>query len=261
MALFLHELKRNKLSLIIWTLAVAYMLGIALVIYPEMKEQLSDMGDMFSNMGAFSDAFGMDSLNFGEFVGYFGTECGNVLGLGGAFFAAITGINALYIEENRNTAEFLLSHPISRTKIVFTKLLSVISQITVFNAVNLAVSYLAILIIGESLPFKTGGLIFLSFYICQLVIAFLCFCISAFLRNGGIGIAIGLGLGFYIINIFANITKAVKFLKYFTPFSFCEASSIISNSEISLKYLLPSLVLAIFGIVIAFIKYTKKDIA
>ena len=46
------------------------------------------MNEMFSSMGAFSSAFGMDRLNFGTLIGFYATECGNILGLGGAFFAS-----------------------------------------------------------------------------------------------------------------------------------------------------------------------------
>ncbi len=260
MPLFLHEIKRNKLSLIIWSAAVCFMLGVALILYPEMKTQLNQMGDMFSDMGNFSEAFGMSNINFGEFTNYFAVECGNVLGLGGAFFAALTGINTLYTEQSRKTAEFLLAHPLSRTKIALSKLLAVIFQITVFTAINMAVSYLSVLIIGESIAFKTIGLIFLAFYISQIIIAFMSFAISAFLKRGGIGIAIGLSFGFYLINIFANITKSMNFLKYITPFSFCETTSIVSNGEITVKYLLPLLVLSLLSVITAFLKYNKKDI-
>ena len=99
MSIFLNELRRNKTALIIWSCAVSFMLGICIIIYPEMTSQMGDISAMFSDMGAFSDAFGMDQLNFGEFMGYFGIECGNVLGLGGALFAAIVGASALANEE------------------------------------------------------------------------------------------------------------------------------------------------------------------
>ena len=95
MTLFFHELKRGRLSLAIWSVAIAFMLGVCVIIYPEMSSQMGDISEMFADMGSFSAAFGMDQINFGEFMGYFGIECGNVLGLGGAFFAAILGISAL----------------------------------------------------------------------------------------------------------------------------------------------------------------------
>ncbi len=95
MTLFFHELKRNRVKLAVWTAIIAFMLCISILIYPQMTSQMGDMGDMFSQMGEFSSAFNMDKINFGEFKGYFAVECGNVLGLGGAFFAAIMGVTAL----------------------------------------------------------------------------------------------------------------------------------------------------------------------
>ena len=95
MTLFLHELKRDKIKLIVWTAAITAMLVISIAIYPQMTSQMDEMGDMFSQMGGFSEAFGMDKVNFGQYSGYFAVECGNVLGLGGAFFAALLGIAAL----------------------------------------------------------------------------------------------------------------------------------------------------------------------
>ncbi|MBQ3155069.1 MAG: ABC transporter permease, partial [Clostridia bacterium] len=95
MILLMHEWKQNRVTLLVWSAALAFMLGICVLIYPQMSTQMSELSDMFANMGAFTDAFGMDQLNFGEFMGYFGVECGNTLGLGGALFAAILGISAL----------------------------------------------------------------------------------------------------------------------------------------------------------------------
>ncbi len=56
-------------------------------LFPEMKGEMNAIGDVFSSMGSFSAAFSMDRLNFGTLTGFYAIECGNVLGLGGAFFA------------------------------------------------------------------------------------------------------------------------------------------------------------------------------
>ena len=133
MTVFLHELRMNRIALIIWSGAIAFMLGVCVLIYPEMSAQMGDLGAMFSEMGAFSDAFGMDQLNFGEFLGYFAIECGNVLGLGGALFAATLGSSALAKEEREHTAEFLLTHPVSRTQVLTEKLFAVLTQVLILN--------------------------------------------------------------------------------------------------------------------------------
>ena len=57
------------------------------------------MSALFAGMGDFSAAFGLDRLGYGTIMGFYGIECGNILGLGGAFFAALTAMGLLDGEE------------------------------------------------------------------------------------------------------------------------------------------------------------------
>ena len=261
MTLLFHELKKNKISLIIWTAAISFMLSVCIVIFPEMAGQMGEMENMFAEMGAFTEAFGMDRINFGEFIGYFGIECGNVLGMGGAFFAAVTGVAALANEESNNTAEFLLSHPISRKKVVFLKLLSVIAQIIILNLAVMGIVLILTAVIIDNPPYKTMLLLFLAYFILQLQTAFICFGISSFVKFNAIGLGIGVGFVFYMTNILSNITDDLKFLKYLTPFAYTDSADIITNNKITPKYLIVGVVFALTGIILAFVKYAKKDIS
>lgn len=260
MTVFLHELKQNRLSVIIWSAVIAFMLGVSILIYPEMSSQMGDISDMFANMGAFSDAFGMDQINFGEFMGYFGVECGNVLGLGGPIFAAITAVSVLSKEEKNKTAEFLLTHPISRGRIITEKLFAVITQIIVLNVSVMAVSCIAALVIGESPEWEKMALIFLAYFLLDLEVAFICFGLSAFLHRGGFAVSLGITMAFYFMNILANITDEIKFLKYITPYGYTDSGYIIKNGALDFKYMWIGLLLAAAGIITAYTVYTKKDI-
>ena len=260
MTLFLHELKRGRLSLAIWTVAIAFMLGVCVIIYPEMSSQMGEISEMFADMGSFSEAFGMDQLNFGEFMGYFGIECGNVLGLGGAFFAAILGISALAKEEKDKTAEFLLSSPISRSKIITEKLLAVVSQIVILNAAVAAAVVAAMLAIGVSADAGTVALLFLSYFLMQIEIAAITFGISAFIRRGGLGIGFGIAIGFYFLNIMANLTEELEILKWITPFGYADGASVVTDEALNVGYLGVGLLLSVVGIAAAYLKYNKKDI-
>lgn len=260
MTIFKHELRQGRVSLIIWTAAISFMLGICIIIYPEMSTQMGDISAMFADMGSFSQAFGMDKINFGEFLGFFGVECGNVLGLGGAFFAALLGISALAKEEKEHTAEFLLTHPVSRTRIITEKLCAVIVQIVILNLAVIAVTALSVLIIGEEADIKTLALLFLSFFLMQLEVAAITFGISAFLRRGSLGIGLGLAAVFYFMNIVANLIDETKFLKYITPFGYTESADIIADGALNGGYLAVGMALAALGVILAFWKYGKKDI-
>ena len=261
MTVFKHELRQGRSALIIWTAAISFMLGVCIVIYPEMSTQMGDISAMFADMGSFSQAFGMDRINFGEFLGFFGVECGNVLGLGGAFFAALLGISALAKEEKEHTAEFLLTHPVSRTRVITEKLCAVIAQIVILNLAVIAVTALSVLIIGEEADIKTLAMLFSAFFLMQLEVAAVTFGISAFLRRGSLGIGLGLAAVFYFMNIVANLIDETKFLKYITPFGYTESADIIADGALNGGYLAVGMALAAIGVILAFWKYGKKDIS
>lgn len=261
MTLLLHELRLNRTALIIWSCAISFMLGVCVIIYPEMSTQMNEVSAMFSEMGAFSSAFGMDQLNFGEFIGYFAVECGNVLGLGGALFAAITGASALAKEEKEHTAEFLLTHPLSRKRIVTEKLFATLTQVCLLNVAVIAVTAVCVFAVGVEADVSVLALIFLAYLVLQLEIAAVSFGVSAFMRRGSLGVAIGFVFATYFINIVSNLTEDLEFLKFVTPFGYTDGSYIVPEGALEIKYLAVGLIITAIGIAAAYWKYTRKDIA
>ena len=229
MTLIKHELRQGRIPFLIWTASVGFLLAVCVFLFPEMKGQMEDVGDVFSSMGSFSDAFGMDRLNFGTLLGFYAIECGNVLGLGGAFFAALCGAGILSKEEKDRTAEFLLTHPVSRARIVTEKLVSAYAQIIAMNLIIYGISLGSIAAIGESVPWKELNLLHLAYFLLQAELAGICFGISAFVRRGSAGIGLGIAAGMYFLNLVANIAQAAEFLKYVTPFGYAEGADIIEK--------------------------------
>ncbi len=255
------ELLRGRTSLIIWSLAVAFVLGLCIVIYPQMSSEMGDISSAFASMGDFSAAFGMDRINYAEFNGYFGIECGNILGLGGAFFAALLGVATLAKEQKEHTAEFLLTHPIKRSYVCGMKLLAVMIQVVILNLVSLIVCALCTIAIGEDFFTKSIMLMLLSYLIMHIEIAALTFGISAFIKRGSLGIGIGLAAGFYFMNIISNLIDETKFLKYLTPFGYTESADIITNGQISMEYLACGIAFGVAAVSAAFARFTKKDLS
>lgn len=260
MILLRHELRQGRTALAIWTAVIAGMMGVCILIYPEMSEQMGAVSSMFADMGSFSAAFGMDRINFGEFLGFFGVECGNILGLGGAFYAALLGISSLAKEERDQTAEFLLTHPVSRSRIVTEKLLAILLQLLILNLFAVGVSAGTILLIQEKPAVDTLLLLFLAYFLLQAETAALCFGISAFLNRGGLGIGLGIAALLYFMNLIANLTEQAAFLKYITPFGYTEGADIITEGSIAIPYLSVGMAMAAVGVAAAFYWYTRKDI-
>ena len=261
MTVFLHEIRSNKIALLIWSAVISFMLGVCVIIYPEMSSQMGNISEMMSQMGSFSDAFGMDQLNFGEFMGYFGIECGNVLGLGGAMFAAILGASMLSKEENGHTAEFLLTHPLSRARIMTEKLFAAFAQVCIMNVAVIAITTACILAINVDADAATLALMFLAYFILQIEIVAITFGLSAIMKKGALGAGLGLVFGLYFANILANLTEELEFLNFITPFGYAAAANIIPDKSLNLGYIAVGMGLAALGIAFAYFKYTKKDIS
>lgn len=260
MTLVKHELRQGKTSFLIWTASIGFLLVICIFLFPEMKGQMDNVNDMFASMGSFTAAFGMDRLNFGTLAGFYAVECGNVLGLGGAFYAALCAVGILSKEEKDKTAEFLLTQPISRKRIVTEKLIAVLIQITAMNLLIYAFAVGSIAAIGETIPWKEISLLHLAYYLLQLELAGICFGISAFLRKGSAGVGLGIATMMYFLNLIANIAEVAEFLKYITPFGYCEGADIVSNGSLDCVRVVIGAVMGIGGIVIAYLKFTRKNI-
>ena len=261
MTIYIKELKQSFKSLCIWTASIAFMMLVCVLLFPEMKGEMDSVSSIFANMGGFTAAFGMDKLSFGQLMGFYGIECGNVLGIGGGFFAALAGISVLANEEKERTAEFLLTHPISRVSIIAQKLLSVLTQVVVLNIVVVAVSLISAAVIDESFEMKEFILLHVAYLIMQLEISGICFGISAFIKRGSIGIGLGLALAFYFMNLVCNMTEQAEFLRYITPYAYAEASNIISEGRLDTVLIVIGIIIAVIGAAVGFVKYTKKDIA
>lgn len=260
MTMVKHEVKQGIRSLAIWTAAIAFLLAVCVFMFPEMKGEMEDVGDMFSSMGSFTEAFGMDRINFGTLTGFYAVECGNILGLGGAFFAALSAVSILAKEEKEHTAEFLFTHPVRRSRIVTEKLCAVILQIVLMNLLVFGVSIASVAAIGEEIPWKEIVLLHLAYFLLQIEIAGICFGISAFLKRGSLGAGLGIAAVLYFLNLIANISETAEFLKYITPFGYAEGADIVTNGRLEEGLVLLGMLYGIIGIAAAFSWYCRKDI-
>lgn len=260
MTIIKHELRQGKFTFIIWTGAIGLLLAVCIFLYPEMKEQMEDVSDIFSSMGAFTAAFGMDRLNFGSFIGFYAVECGNILGLGGAFFASVCAVSILSKEENGRTAEFLFTHPVSRIRIITEKLIAVFVQILAMNLIIYALSAGSIAVIGEEIPWKELNLMHFAYLLLQLELAGIAFGISAFMRKGSAGIGLGVAAIMYFLNLIANIAESAEFLKYITPFGYSDGADIVAEGCLNAPMTFLGLSLGAAGIAAAYLKYCRKDI-
>lgn len=260
MTIFRKELRTNAASFLLWAAVLGGLMAVCMALYPSMSDAVGDVSALFANMGDFSAAFGLNSLEFGTVLGFYGTECGNILGLGGAFFAALTAVGLLAGEEGGHTAEFLLTHPVSRLRAAGEKLAALAVLVAGLNLICFACGAGGVLAAGEDADWAK----LLQFHgaqlLMQLEIGGLGFALSAALRRGGFGLAIGLAAGMYFLNIVANLDEDLKILGWVTPYYYADAARVF-NGEALATQILAGCCLMVLAVLFAFRRYESKDIA
>ena len=261
MTVFAHEMSRGKKSLLAWSLSVGLMVLLMVVLYPEIKSSLESMNALMSTLGMFSKAFNLDMIDMGTMLGYYGIECGNVLGFGGPLFAALLGMAAVAKEEGGHTAEFLFSHPVKRTHVLLEKALNLVAQILILNVACFALALLGVAMIGESVAFHDFAMLHIGYTLVALQVGLYCFGISCFLKRTSFGAGVGLVLGFYVLNLVINLVREAKPLKYLTPYAYAEPSLVLTRPQ-------PDWMLVVIGMALALavassgvVYYRRKDLA
>ena len=260
MTVFRKELHSGAVSFLVWSAVVGGLMAVCVGLYPSMAGSMDDMSALFAGMGDFSAAFGLDKLQFGSVMGFYGTECGNILGLGGAFYAALTAMGLLAGEEGGHTAEFLLTHPVSRLRAAGEKLLALAVLVVGLNLACFACGALGILAIGEEAEWDGLLRYHGALLLMQLEIGALCFGLSALLRRGGLGLAMGLAALLYFAGIIINLDSGLDWLRFITPYYYADAARIFANETLTAPAL-TGCALGALGAGFGLWWYQHKDIA
>ncbi len=261
MTLLKQEWKMNFKSLLIWTLCVGLCCSGCIMMFESLEESMAEMGQMFSELGDFSAAFGMDKVSIATLTGYYATEISIIFLLGGGMFAAMTGAVLLSKEEEGHTMEFLHTMPVSRNYIYVWKYMTLLLLIMVFNVVCIGLDVVAYVAIGEEITMAEFVEYHLLALIMQVEIGSICYLISAVCRRKQIGLALGLAVLFYLMDIMCNIVPDLEFLKYFTPYYYANAAQIYSGGDSRMGLMFLGLAVTVVVVILGGVVYHKRDMS
>ena len=258
MTLFVHEWKRNRKSLAVWTLCVAGICFGCILLYTSLEESVQEVADSFANMGSMSAALGMDKMSIATLQGYYASEIALMHGIGGAMFAAILGTGLLSKEESGHTSEFLNTLPVGRGSIVLQKYLALLCCIAVFNVISTAFYAAGFHILGETWT-RQMLLYHLAAVLMQAEIGTICFLISACSRKNRLGTGLGITILLAALDMMCRILPAIDQLKYVTPFYYANAADIMSDGKIDAASAGIGVLLMLLSLWTACSVYCKKD--
>lgn len=246
-------------SFLICTITFSFLLAVCVFIFPDMKSQLENLSGIMGKMGGFAKAFNLNDSSFASFIGYYGLETSNMLGIGVSIYASYLGINIILKEETLGTAEFLYTHPLSRKNIILQKFMAMIIQIVLMNILIMVISLISIVIIGEKIDFKIFMLVHIAHIILHMQFGIISFALAMIFKRVTVGMGIGFVMIMYFINIISNIQRDIKIYKYLTPFSYTDVSNILISSKLQMKFILIGFAVSTLLFLVGYFRYIKKD--
>jgi len=258
-----HDLARSKMTFLVWTISITVLSVWMVSMYSSVAGSATGIEQYAESFpAAFKKAFGLDRLRLSDILGYFGTEVHIMIILFGSMFAILVSSGLLSKEENEKTVEFLLAKPVTRYQVVTGKLGAYVAQVLLFSAVVWVASYASILVFFKG-DFDRARFWTLALMTTLVLLTFanLGFLGSVFVtRNRTVySGALGFVLVMYALQVAADISDRLGFLKYVTPMKWASAADILSGG-MSGVYLAIMLAVNAAALLATYVFYGRKDI-
>ena len=262
MNIFLRELKANLKSLVIWCGIMLLLIFVAVAKFSAFAGDPSMLAILNSMPKALVDAMSLKAFNLTTLSGFYGLMFLYFALLGG-IAAAMWASDIVSKEERDKTVEFSLVLPVSRSKVITAKLLTVLFNCIIFVLVTWGVSLVSVQHYNPDQAFYNFLTLEMeAMFVIELVfiaVGLLLGCaMKQYKRSGSTAIAIILLT--YFLAIISGMEPKLDFLKYFTPFKYFDAGELFRSGSLNWAYVLISAAIVVVCVVLSYITYNKRDL-
>ncbi|NLA32702.1 MAG: ABC transporter permease subunit [Mollicutes bacterium] len=257
------ELKNNYKSLLIWSAVMTFLYLLVFIIYPVIIDKL-EPGLLEEYLKVLPEEMlkimNFDIVDIMSAFGWFKSEGYIMLILVGGIYSGIVGGNIMLKEENDGTINYLLSKPISRNKILFSKILSGLILITSFVGIITLVNFIGFEMIGDYNR-TIFFLLILGSLIVMYVIFFISLLISSFFRKNKMTTSLTIGFVFlsYILQLMGGLSDKFSWLANLSVFELANGRMIIKDQKLSIITIIISLCIIILSLIYTVIRYKDKE--
>ena len=225
--LFLKEMRRNASGLITWLIVITVLITVTMSVYRTFMENQSKITGMLTLIPKGALQFKGIS-NFNDLLSVLGFYAANnviYMMVLGSIFAIVLSSNIVLKEEYDKTAEYLLTRPVTRSEIFFSKLAVVGLNVFLLNLVTALAGFICMELVKKG-PFSVTSFLILSLYTLLLNLLFgsIGLFMSTLVRRAKpiTTLAIGMVLIFYFIHTLSKITESISAIGYISPFRYVD---------------------------------------
>jgi len=263
MNVFMREMKAARKSLVIWCIGAVLMVGSSMGKYAGLSATGQSLNDLLRQMPKSLQAImGIGTFDLSTVSGYYGVLF-VYLAVMATIHATMLGANIISKEERDKTAEFLFVKPISRNKIITSKLSASLANVLIFNLVTL---FSSVFIVqrysnGEEV-IDDIKILMVGMFILQLIFLFIGTAIAAISKNPGTAAALStvILLITFILSVAIDMSSRIENLKYLTPFKYYDAKNLMADGGFDAVYLILSAAIIAALLSTTYIFYRGRDL-
>ncbi|SFD22614.1 ABC transporter permease subunit [Bacillus sp. UNCCL81] len=262
MNIFLHELKAYRKSTFIWTASLMAIVVFFLSLFPAIAKDYVEFSKVLEGYPeGVRKALGLEIESFGNVLGFY-SYVFIYISLCGAIQAMILGTSIISKEVREKTADFLLTKPVTRTKVMTSKIFAGMVSLAITNIFYLvATMMMAQQVKTANYSSKSIILLSVSLFITQLLFFGIGILISVVFPKikAVLSISLAIVFGFFVIGmVVATDESNVK--RFLSPFKYFEPRYIIAHSKFESQFLIMSIGIIIVSIFASYMIYKKRDI-
>jgi len=260
--IYLKELRDSRKSTIFWSLGILAFLVAAMSKYEGYSKSGTDINELISSfpagLGAVLGFRGLDLQSAGGFFAMSVLYLSIMLGIQ----AVLLGSGIISKEETDKTIEFLNSKPVSRSRILISKLLAALTVVAILNIVTLVSSVVTMPLFTEG-PSISGDILFLmpSVLFIQLWFLMIGAAFAAMMRRprhaGMLSAAVLLAT--LIISAFVDLSDRFSFLRFASPFKYFDAKTIFAEGSYNTLHIIITLVVLTLLLLGSRLAYLRRD--
>ncbi|HSX30048.1 MAG TPA: ABC transporter permease subunit [Candidatus Saccharimonadales bacterium] len=264
-ALIRHELWQRRTGIIWWSIGVAALVGMDMLLYSSIKDQAAELDQALKNMPPAIMALFADGADFLSPAGFLsGRIYYLLLPLLFSIFAIRLGATLIGSEEKHGTLELILARPVSRTKLLISKFVAGALTLSILGVVALITALVCLKPSGlTGISYSAIAITTLQAVLLASLFGMLAFTLIALggkARGAASGVAALFAFGSYIIASLESLIDWLHTPALLMPYYYYQPAKILSGASHEPKQLIAFTGLILMLLVVSWFGFRRRDI-
>lgn len=259
--IYLTDLRRHLRGFLIWYAVIVACVLMTLTIVPTIAGRQAQF--LAAYPAEMLEAIGIDAASWSTLLGIYASYWMFFVPLLGSIYAASLGSALLAREESAQTADFLLTKPVTRTEVALSKALVLLTYSAALWALSSVVEVIGLGVVSEA-PLDVTGYwrLSLSGGLMIVLFGFLAMALSVVPRRSRplLGLGIGAILASYALDVVGNMSDTGRRIAVASPFHHIDTAVATRGAALQAGNILFFVLLAAGFCAATLLLYRRKDI-